>query len=94
LAPALPALPGLAQWNYGRTSALTLEYPKPGDPAYGKKVRNMFLLPKNKALFNTGTLGAQPAVVYETVAQYMRKVAAEIASPRIFTTMKLSSIRR
>jgi hypothetical protein len=54
----------------------------------------MFLLPKNKALFNTGTLGAQPAVVYETVAQYMRKVAAEIASPRIFTTMKLSSIRR
>ncbi len=79
LAPALPALPGLAQWNYERTSALTLEYPKPGDPAYWKKVRKMFLLPENKAFFNTGTLGAQPAVVYETVAQHMHKVAAEIA---------------
>jgi selenocysteine lyase/cysteine desulfurase len=79
LAPALPALPGLAQWNYERTSALTLEYPKPGDPAYWKKVRKMFLLPEKKAFFNTGTLGAQPAVVYETVAQHMHKVAAEIA---------------
>jgi hypothetical protein len=39
----------------------------------------MYLLPENKAFFNTGTLGAQPAVVYQTVAEHMRKVAADIA---------------
>lgn len=79
LVTALPAVPGLAQWDYEKTKALTLAFPQEGDPAYWKKIRKMFLLPEGKAFFNTGTLGAQPAVVYETVVEHMRKVAAEIA---------------
>jgi selenocysteine lyase/cysteine desulfurase len=79
LSAALPAIPALGQWNFEKTSALTLDFPREGDPAYWKKIRKMFLLPENKAFFNTGTLGAQPAVVYETVSQHMRKVAADIA---------------
>jgi isopenicillin-N epimerase len=79
LATALPAVPAMAQWDFANTKALNLVYPKDGDPAFWKKIRKMFLMPENRAFFNTGTLGAQPAVVYETVVQHMRKVAAEIA---------------
>ncbi len=79
LATAMPAVPGLAQWDFEKTKALTLEFPREGDPAFWQKIRKMYLLPENKAFFNTGTLGAQPAVVYQTVAEHMRKVAADIA---------------
>jgi isopenicillin-N epimerase len=79
IATALPAVSGLAQWDYEKTKALTLEYPKEGDPLFWKKIRKMYLLPENKAFFNTGTLGAQPAVVFETVVEHMRKVATDIA---------------
>ncbi|MBZ5498145.1 MAG: aminotransferase class V-fold PLP-dependent enzyme [Acidobacteriia bacterium] len=79
LATALPAVPALAQWDYEKTKAFTIDFPRDGDPAFWKKIRKMFLVPANKAFFNTGTLGAQPAVVYDTVVQHMRKVAADIA---------------
>ncbi len=73
------ALPAAAQWDDGKSEVLTLDFPRDGDPAYWKKIRKMYLLPENKAFFNTGTLGAQPTVVYEAVVQHMRKVAADIA---------------
>ncbi len=79
LATTLPAVVSQAQWDFEKTKALTLEFPDAADPAFWKKIRKMYLLPENKAFFNTGTLGAQPAVVYETVAEHMRKVAADIA---------------
>ncbi len=79
LATALPVVPGLAQGDDTKSAALNLTFPAEGDPAYWKKIRKMFLMPENKAFFNTGTLGAQPAVVYETVVRHMRRVAADIA---------------
>lgn len=78
-ATALPAVAVPAQWDFEKTKALALAFPSAGDPAFWKKIRKMFLLPDNKAFFNTGTMGAQPAVVYEAVTEHMRKVAAEIA---------------
>ncbi len=76
---ALPAVPALAQWDFDKTRALTLEFPQNNDPAFWKKIRKMFLIPEQTSFFNTGTLGAQPAVVLETVSQHMRKVATDIA---------------
>lgn len=73
------ALPWLPQWNFDKTKALDLEFPQPEDPAFWKKIRRMFLMPEDKAFCNTGTLGAQPAVVFNTVVEHMRKVAADIA---------------
>lgn len=79
IAAALPAVPVKAQWDYQKTRALTLEFPKEGDPAFWKKIRKMYLLPETRAFFNTGTIGVQPAVVHETVVEHMRKVAADVA---------------
>jgi len=73
------AFPRLAQWNFEKTRAFDLEVPKPDDPLFWKKVRKLFLMPEDKAFFNTGTLGAQPAVVFETVIEHLRQVAADIA---------------
>ncbi len=76
---ALPAVPALAQWDFEKTRALTLEFPQAGDLAFWLKIRKMFLIPDKTSFFNTGTLGAQPAIVLDTVTQHMRKVAADIA---------------
>ena len=37
--------------------------PKADDPAYWSKVRDQFMLARDKVFFNNGTIGAMPKVV-------------------------------
>ena len=47
--------------------------------AFWRKVREQFLIPPDEAFFNTGTLGASPRVVLETVIQHMTDVDTTLA---------------
>lgn len=53
--------------------------PQPQDPAYWPRVRDQFMLAKDKAFFNTGTIGAMPRVVYEKTVEHLRKMATDVA---------------
>ncbi|HWD00551.1 MAG TPA: aminotransferase class V-fold PLP-dependent enzyme [Candidatus Sulfopaludibacter sp.] len=51
----------------------------PEDPAYWTRVREQFMLSRDKAFFNTGTIGAMPRVVYEKTVEHLRKMATDVA---------------
>jgi selenocysteine lyase/cysteine desulfurase len=53
--------------------------PKPGDPAYWAKVRDQFLLARDKVFFNNGTIGAMPKVVLDRTVEHLRKMATDVA---------------
>jgi isopenicillin-N epimerase len=53
--------------------------PSPQDPAYWSKVRDQFLLSRDKAFFNTGTIGAMPRVVFEKTVEHLRRMATDVA---------------
>src|SRR5260370_42351342 len=53
--------------------------PSPGDPAYWTKVRDQFLLAKDKVFFNNGTIGAMPRVVFDRTVEHLRKMATDVA---------------
>ena len=65
----------LARNGAGQAPAL----PAPEDPEYWDKIRDQFLLARDKVFFNTGTLGAMPKVVFDRTVEHMRKVATDIA---------------
>lgn len=53
--------------------------PHPEDPSYWARVRDQFLLSRDKAFFNTGTIGAMPRVVFERTVEHLRKMATDVA---------------
>lgn len=53
--------------------------PRPDDPAYWSKVRDQFLLARDKVFFNNGTIGAMPKVVFERTVEHLRKMATDVA---------------
>ncbi|HKA00325.1 MAG TPA: aminotransferase class V-fold PLP-dependent enzyme [Candidatus Solibacter sp.] len=53
--------------------------PSPGDPAYWSKIRDQFLLARDKVFFNNGTIGAMPRVVFERTVDHLRKMATDLA---------------
>jgi selenocysteine lyase/cysteine desulfurase len=53
--------------------------PAPGDPAYWNKIRDQFLLARDKVFFNNGTIGAMPRVVVERTVEHLRKMATDVA---------------
>lgn len=53
--------------------------PNSNDPDYWKKIRDAFMLSKDKVFFNTGTVGAMPKVVVEKVAAHFQQVATDVA---------------
>lgn len=55
------------------------QLPEPNDPNYWKKIRDAFMLSKDKVFFNTGTVGAMPKVVVQKVAEHFEKLAADVA---------------
>src|SRR5450432_3607882 len=59
------------------TPGLTLG--RPDDPAYWSKVRDQFMLARDKVFFNNGTIGAMPKVVFERTVEHLRKMAADLA---------------
>lgn len=48
-------------------------------PEFWRALRGDFLLPADEAFFNTGTLGASPRVVVETVTEHMTHVNRDVA---------------
>ncbi len=53
--------------------------PRPDDPAYWNKVRDQFMLSRDKVFFNNGTIGAMPKVVFERTVEHLRKMATDVA---------------
>ena len=53
--------------------------PDENDPDFWKKVRDAFMLSKDKVFFNTGTVGAMPKVVVEKVAEHFNQLATHVA---------------
>jgi len=54
-------------------------FPSENDPNYWEMIRKMFPMPEDEAYLNTGTLGAQPNFVLESVINHMRQHAVNIA---------------
>src|SRR4051812_5781573 len=52
--------------------------PRPDDPAYWSKIRDQFLLAKDKVYFNNGTIGAMPRVVFDRTVEHLRKMATDV----------------
>ncbi|MFC2156365.1 aminotransferase class V-fold PLP-dependent enzyme [Acidobacteriota bacterium] len=73
------ALPILPQWDFTNSKVAELVFPSRKDPAFWKKIRKLFPMPLDQSFFNTGTLGAMPTVVLESITDHMRKVVTEIA---------------
>jgi isopenicillin-N epimerase len=53
--------------------------PVAGDPDYWDKVRDQFLLARDKVFFNNGTIGAMPRVVLDRTVDHLRKLAIDVA---------------
>src|SRR5215475_8634606 len=53
--------------------------PAASDPAYWSKVRDQFMLARDKVFFNNGTIGAMPKVVVDRTVEHLRKMATDIA---------------
>jgi isopenicillin-N epimerase len=68
------AAPFLAQ-----NGAADTPLPRPDDPAYWSKVRDQFMLARDKVFFNNGTIGAMPKVVFERTVEHLRKMATDVA---------------
>lgn len=68
------ALPAIKAW-----SETTSKLPEANDPDYWKKIRDAFMLSKDKVFFNTGTVGAMPKAVVQKVAEHFEKLATDVA---------------
>ncbi|HEY5824331.1 MAG TPA: aminotransferase class V-fold PLP-dependent enzyme, partial [Cyclobacteriaceae bacterium] len=69
------AIPSLASISLDRTTSL----PKADDPAYWNKVRDQFMLAKDKVFFNPGTVGVMPKVVVDKMVEHVRYLAENVA---------------
>ena len=69
---------GIAAPLFASTAAVP-PMPSPSDPAYWSKIRDQFLLARDKVFFNNGTIGAMPKVVVERTVEHLRKMATDVA---------------
>ena len=53
--------------------------PLPTDPDYWKKIRDQFMLSKDKVFFNPGTVGAMPRVVVDSMIKHLQYIAEHVA---------------
>ncbi|HEY9139843.1 MAG TPA: aminotransferase class V-fold PLP-dependent enzyme [Bryobacteraceae bacterium] len=72
---AAPWLPNTAAAKDAGTPSL----PNAADPAYWDKLRDQFLLARDKVFFNNGTIGAMPRVVLDRTVEHLRQMAIDIA---------------
>ncbi|MGO9615543.1 MAG: aminotransferase class V-fold PLP-dependent enzyme, partial [Bryobacteraceae bacterium] len=73
---AAPWLPSAASAE-DPTDAPSL--PSAADPAYWDKLRDHFLLARDKVFFNNGTIGAMPRVVLDRTVEHLRRMATDLA---------------
>ena len=69
----------LAAPLFSQTASSAAPLPPPDDPAYWNKVRDQFMLARDKVFFNNGTIGAMPRVVFERTVEHLRKMATDVA---------------
>ena len=74
---AVPFLPQAATAQHQSAGAPAL--PRPDDAAYWSKVRDQFMLARDKVFFNNGTIGAMPKVVFDRTVEHLRKMATDLA---------------
>jgi selenocysteine lyase/cysteine desulfurase len=55
------------------------EFPQKNDPQFWNKLRNQFLLSKDKVFFNCGTVGVMPKPVFEKMTAHSRYLATDVA---------------
>lgn len=68
------ALPWARAWSFEAG-----QLPHTSDPDYWQKIRDAFMLSKDKVFFNTGTVGAMPKVVVQRVVEHLEKLATDVA---------------
>ena len=71
-----------ASWLPGEASAGDAgapSLPNAADAAYWDKLRDQFLLARDKVFFNNGTIGATPRVVFERTVEHLRHMATDLA---------------
>jgi len=69
-----------ANWLTKAALAQQQALPRPDDPAYWDRVRDQFLLARDKVFFNNGTIGAMPRMVLERTVNHLQKMAADVAA--------------
>jgi selenocysteine lyase/cysteine desulfurase len=68
-----------ANWLSKAALAQQQALPRPDDPAYWDRVRDQFLLARDKVFFNNGTIGAMPRMVLDRTVDHLRKIAVDVA---------------
>jgi len=63
----------------GSVKAAAPEMPVADDPLFWNKVRDQFMLSKDKVFFNPGTVGAMPRVVFDKMVEHLRYIATDVA---------------
>src|SRR5437879_9310932 len=53
--------------------------PREDDPEFWKKVRDQFMLDRDKVFFNPGTVGAMPKIVVEKMTEHLKYIASGLA---------------
>jgi isopenicillin-N epimerase len=67
------ALPSLT------SPTIAASLPATNDPAYWKKIRDQFMLAKDKVFFNPATVGVMPRVVADKMTEHVRYLAENVA---------------
>src|SRR5437588_11265468 len=73
------AVPLLSRFAAAQSRSTAPPLPRPDDPAYWGKIRDQFMLARDKVFFNNGTIGAMPKVVVDRMVEHLRKMAIDIA---------------
>ena len=69
------ALPVISNVSNAQSPAM----PEADDPQYWAKIRDQFMLARDKVFFNPGTVGAMPRVVVDKMVEHVRYLAENVA---------------
>jgi selenocysteine lyase/cysteine desulfurase len=72
-------LGAIALSTLSNSSSQAEPMPVADDPEFWSKVRDQFMLSKDKVFFNPGTVGAMPRVVFDKMVEHLRYIATDVA---------------
>ncbi|MBS1681638.1 MAG: aminotransferase class V-fold PLP-dependent enzyme [Bacteroidetes bacterium] len=73
------SIPSLLSYGAPLNKGLENTMPRSDDPNYWEKIRDQFMLEKDKVFFNTGTIGAMPKVVVDRMTQHLNYIGSNVA---------------
>ncbi|GHM99256.1 isopenicillin-N epimerase [Cytophagales bacterium WSM2-2] len=71
--------PSLLSYGGPQPETETAGLPLADDPEFWAKIRDQFMLDKDKVFFNPGTVGAMPRVVVEKMTEHLKYIASGVA---------------